>query len=40
VYELKNEQAARSVLVYRIVGSIAMVEGVYHELQDYGNLLR
>jgi ribosomal protein S6 len=39
-YKVIHLEKHRYVMVYRVVGSVAMVQGVYHELQDYANLLR
>jgi cell fate (sporulation/competence/biofilm development) regulator YlbF (YheA/YmcA/DUF963 family) len=39
-YKVIHLEKHRYVMVYRVVGRTAMVEGVYHELQDYVNLLR
>ena len=38
-YRIIHFQYHRYLMVYRIEGENAVVEGVYHELQDYENML-
>ena len=36
-FHFKNH---RYFMMYKVIGNIARIDGIYHDLQDYENILR
>lgn len=39
-YRIFHFKKHRYLMLYKIIGNMARVDGIYHDLQDYGNILR